>query len=78
MMPTDDLYLKLIDAGQDAEPIDGLGDAALTVTGEHILETPYRRVRAGPVVLWTDADTEYRLESDLDLATMLDIARALD
>ena len=48
------------------------------VTGEHILETPFRRVRAGTVVLWTDADTEYRLESDLDPATMLDIAHALD
>jgi hypothetical protein len=78
MMPTDDLYLKLIDAGQDAEPIDGLGDAALSVTGEHILQTPFRRVRAGTVVLWTDADTEYRLESDLSLRAMLDIARALD
>jgi hypothetical protein len=78
MMPTDDLYVKLIDAGQDAEPIDGLGDAALAVHGEHILDTPHRRIRAGTVVLWTDAATEYRLESDLDLSTMLDIARALD
>jgi hypothetical protein len=78
MMPTDDLSRKLIDAGQDAEAIDGLGDAALTVTGDHILETPYRRVRAGTVVLWTEGDTEYRLESDLDLSTMLDIAHALD
>jgi hypothetical protein len=77
VMPVDDLYRKLIDAGQDAEPIDALGDAALTVTGDHILETPYRRVRAGTVVLWTDAGVEYRLESELDLATMLDIARAL-
>ncbi|HWM18977.1 MAG TPA: hypothetical protein VNO51_04775 [Ilumatobacteraceae bacterium] len=78
MMPTEDLSLKLIDAGHDAEPLDGLGDAALTVTGEHILQTPFRRVRAGTVVLWTAADTEYRLESDLGLPAMLDIARALD
>jgi hypothetical protein len=78
MMPTDDLYRKLIDAGQDAVPIGGLGDAALTVIGQHILETPYRRVSAGRVVLWTDAGTEYRLESDLDLSTMLDIAGSLD
>ena len=49
-----------------------------TVTGEHILQTPYRRVRAGTVVLWTEGDVEYRLESDLDLATMLDIAHDLD
>ncbi len=78
MMPTEDLYLKLIDSGQDAAPIEGLGDAALMVTGDHILETPFRRVRAGTVVLWTDADTEYRLESDLDPSTMLEIAHALD
>jgi hypothetical protein len=48
------------------------------VIGEHVLETPMRRIKAATVVLWTDAETEYRLESDLDEATMLDIARALD
>ncbi len=58
--------------------IDGLGDAALIVTGGHVLETPYRRVKAGTVLLWTDGATEYRLESDLDEATMLDIAHDLD
>jgi hypothetical protein len=78
LMPGDMLYKKLVDAGQDARPIDGLGDAALVVTGEHVLETPKRRVKAATVVLWTDAETEYRLESDLDEATLLDIARTLD
>jgi hypothetical protein len=48
------------------------------VTGEHVLETPYRRVKAGTVLLWTEGAAEYRLESDLDETTMLDIAHALD
>ena len=78
LMPGDVLYNKLIDAGQDARPIDGLGDGALVVIGEHVLETPMRRIKAATVVLWTDAETEYRLESDLDEATMLDIAHDLD
>ncbi len=77
-IPGDMLYSKLIDAGQDARAIDDLGDAALMVTGEHILETPNRRVKAATVVLWTDAETEYRLESDLGPTTMVDIARDLD
>ena len=77
-MPGEMLFKKLVDAGQDARPIDGLGDAALMVTGEHVLETPYRRVKAGTVLLWTDGAAEYRLESDLDETTMLDIAHALD
>jgi hypothetical protein len=77
-IPGDILYTKLIDADQDAQTIDGLGDAALLVRGEHVLETPHRRVAADTVVLWTDAQTEYRLESDLDPATMIDIARDLD
>lgn len=77
-MPGDMLFKKLIDAGQDARAVDGLGDSALLVTGQHILETPYRRVKAGTVLLWTDGATEYRLESDLDEATMIDIARDLD
>ena len=77
-MPGDMLFKKLIDAGQDARAIDELGDAALVVTGQHVLETPYRRVKAGTVLLWTDEATEYRLESDLDEATMIDIAHDLD
>jgi hypothetical protein len=77
-IPGDILLSKLIGDGQDAQKIDGLGDAALMVRGEHVLETPHRRVRAGTVVLWTIAGAEYRLESDLDAATMLEIADDLD
>ena len=78
LMPGDMLFKKLLDAGQAARSIDGLGDSALAVTGEHILETPSRRLKAGTVLLWTDEAIEYRLESDLDEATMLAIAHDLD
>jgi hypothetical protein len=68
---------KLVDAGEPAESIAGVGDEALIVEGTHILETPHRRLAAGTVLLWVDGDNEYRLESDLDREAMLDIARSV-
>ncbi len=57
---------KLVDAGEPAESIAGVGDEALIVEGTHVLETPHRRLAADTVLLWVDGDKEYRLESDLD------------
>ena len=69
---------KLVDAGEPAESIAGVGDEALIVEGTHILETPHRRLAAGTVLLWVDGDKEYRLESDLDRDTMVDVARSIE
>jgi hypothetical protein len=69
---------KLVDVGEPAEPITGVGDDALLVDGTHILETPHRRLAAGRVLLWVDDGREYRLESNLDRATMVEVARSLE
>ena len=69
---------KLVDAGEPAESVVGVGDEALIVEGTHILETPHRRLAAGTVLLWVDGDKEYRLESDLDRDAMVDIARSVE
>lgn len=64
--------------GADAiEWIDDLGDGAVFVAGDHVLETPVRRVAATSALLWSDDGVEYRLESDLDRDTMLAIARSI-
>jgi hypothetical protein len=60
----------------DVEPVEGLGDAALLVEGDHVLTTPDRRIAAGTVLLWADGDLELRLESELDPDTMVAIARS--
>lgn len=65
-----------VDAGA-IEWIDDLGDGAVLVAGDHVLETPVRRVAASSALLWTDDGVEYRLESDLDRDTMLAIARSI-
>jgi hypothetical protein len=69
---------KLVEAGEPAESVAGVGDEALIVEGTHILETPHRRVAAGTVLLWVDGAEEYRLESDLDRAAMIEIARSVE
>jgi hypothetical protein len=75
--PADVWMHKLASLDVRIEQVDGLGDAALSVEGDHVLATPDRRLAADTVVLWIDVGLEYRLESDLDLETMLDIARAV-
>jgi hypothetical protein len=69
---------KLVDAGEPAESISGVGDEALIVEGSHILETPHRRLAAGTVLLWVVGDQEYRLESDLDRDAMVAVARSVE
>jgi hypothetical protein len=68
---------KLVDAGEPAELIAGVGDEALLVEGTHILETPHRRLSAGTVLLWVDDGREYRLESNLERAAKIDVARSV-
>lgn len=58
--------------------LDGLGDRAVLVVGEHLLRTPHRTLGAGNVVLWLRGDDELRVESDRDGPELVEIARALD
>lgn len=58
------------------EPVAGLGDFALLVTGEHLLQTPHRAIAATTVVLWTAGGFEYRLESNGPPASVVAAARS--
>ena len=73
-----DLFLqKLVAVGENVEPVEGVGEAALYVEGTHILETPGRRLAARSVLLWVQDGVEYRLESDLSRDEMIDVAKSV-
>ena len=55
----------------------GLGDEAVLITGDHVLQTPQRQIAAGTVLLWISDDIEYRLESTLTEEEIVEIARAI-
>ena len=79
MRPGDDdivVVKKVIGSGQ-GRTVDDLGDYAVLIDGGHVLETPTRRVAAGRVLWWLDEGRQWRLESELDTATMLAVAHAL-
>ncbi|MET0146838.1 MAG: hypothetical protein ABW328_18915 [Ilumatobacteraceae bacterium] len=59
------------------EDIAGVGDFAVLIEGEHVLQTPSRIVAAGRVLWWITGDREHRLESDATAAEMIAIGRAL-
>jgi len=77
--PGDDdvIVVKKLIGSQQAELIDGVGDYAVLIDGEHVLDTPARRVAAGRVLWWLDDGREWRLESELDAATMEAVGRSL-
>jgi hypothetical protein len=77
LVPAGDLYRKLTTMGDALRAVEGLGDGSLLITGDHILETPHRRVAATTVLMWTKGNVEYRLESNLGPEVMLETARAL-
>ena len=76
-VPAPVLVKQLIAADQQAQVVAGIGDGALSITGDHVLVTPHRTIAAGTVLLWTDGPTELRLESDLPLDTMIAAARQI-
>ena len=41
-----------------------LGDGGVAITGEHLLQTPHRRVAADNVVAWTDGELTFRLDGE--------------
>lgn len=68
---------KLFNLRAQVTPISGLGELAALIEGGHVLETPARRVAAGRVLIWVADGLEYRLESDLPRAEMLEVARSI-
>jgi len=56
--------------------VSDLGDYAVLIAGDHVLDTPSRRVAAGTVLWWLADGQQWRLESQLDPATMLTMAHA--
>jgi hypothetical protein len=77
--PGDDdvMVVKKLIGSQQAELIDDLGDYAVLIDGDHVLDTPARRVAAGRVLWWLDDGRQWRLESELDATTMLAVGHAL-
>jgi len=76
--PIDLLVKKLVDTRQIVREVDGIGDAALLIVGDHVLLTPNRTISAGTVLLWVDGDVERRLESDLPADEMIAIAQQME
>ena len=76
----EDFEVRMKYVGFDArvEPVEELGEGAVSVDVPHVLETGGRRYAAGNVVIWEEDDVEYRLESDLGLEALVPIARAID
>jgi hypothetical protein len=77
-MGVDGWLEKLVATDQQVQRVDDLGDDALAVLGDHVLETPDRTVRAGTTVLWTRGATELRLAGDRPLDELVEAARVLD
>jgi hypothetical protein len=75
--PTGSINTKLIGPDAEFRPVTGLGDEAVLITGDHVLQTPQRQIAAGTVLLWISDDIEYRLESTLTEAEIVEIARAI-
>ena len=68
---------KLYNLQGQVTPIRGLGELAALIDGQHVLETPARRVAGGRVLIWVADGVEYRLESGLSRAAMLEVARSV-
>lgn len=71
------IYAKQLGGPNRVEPISGLGDSAIAITGPHTLQTPDRTIAAGNVVLWIRNGWEYRLEADRPVAELTAIARSI-
>ncbi len=72
-----DLLKKVADGANDVIELRDLGDGGVAITGEHLLQTPHRRVRADSVVIWTDGGLTLRLDGERPLAELIDSAYRL-
>jgi hypothetical protein len=77
-MGVDGWLEKLVATDQQVQRVDDLGDDALAVLGDHVLETPDRTLRAGTTVLWIRGATELRLAGDHALDELIAAARVID
>ena len=73
----DVVVVKRLIGSRPAELVSDLGDYAVLIDGGHVLDTPSRRVASGTVLWWLAGGRQWRLESQLDPATMVTMARAL-
>jgi hypothetical protein len=69
---------KLATMTSRVETVEGLGDAALSLEGTHVLTTPGRRLAAANVVIWTEDGFEHRLESGRPVDEIVRMARAVE
>jgi hypothetical protein len=80
IVPTDGedpVMKKALSPGNDVRSVAGLGDQAFAVAGEHVFQSPHRRVAADSVVVWEDGDLTFRLEGTADVDDLIDLARQL-
>jgi RNA polymerase sigma-70 factor, ECF subfamily len=64
------------DGDLEVEHVGGLGDEALVVEGDHVLDTPGRSLAATTAVLWLDGGREFRLEGTVSAERLVAIARS--
>ena len=72
-----DLLKKVADGANDVIELRDLGNGGVAITGEHLLQTPHRRVRANSVVIWTYGGLTLRLDGERPLAELIDSAYRL-
>ena len=77
--PGDDdvVVVKRLIGSRQAELVSDLGDYAVLIDGDHVLDTPSRASPPARCCGGWPTDRQWRLESQLDPATMLTMARAL-
>ena len=73
----DDLVKKVARGSTEVTELRDLGDGGVAITGEHLLQTPHRRVRADTVVIWTDGELTYRLDGVAELEDLIALAHQL-
>ena len=73
----DDLVKKVAGGASVLTELRDLGDGGVAITGEHLLQTPHRRVRADNVVIWTDGELTFRLDGERSLDALIDLAYQL-
>lgn len=73
----DVLLKKVLPMADDVIELGDLGDGGVAVTGEHLLQTPHRRVSADNAVIWIDGALTFRLDGTADLDELIRIARQL-
>ena len=69
--------VKQLIADAVAEPVEGIGEAAILIEGDHVVSTPARTVAADRVLWWIVEDVEHRLETDRSRADLLAMGRTL-